>query len=297
MKLIPNPDLKKMTTLRVGGRGLVEVVLTCDKDFDLLPSVIEKEGGIPYTIGKGSNILPDEGIIPVVLIRVDFENKIEFLYENENDIILRAGASVPLARLIRFCMKNGLSGIESFAGIPGTVGGAVAMNAGAFGREIKDVIRRVTLWGERSGFMNFYKESLCFGYRTFSPKVYDEYWCVLNVDFCLKKDFPIRIKDRVRKTYFKKKSSQPILNHTCGCVFKNPSCDVSAGYLLDKCGLKGFRIGDMSFSEKHANFLINLGKGTAKEAWELIDIARERVKTEMDIDLELEVKPLRKNMV
>ncbi len=297
MELIPNPDLKKMTTLRVGGIGLLEVVLTSVKDFDLLPSILEREGGIPYTIGKGSNLLPDEGTIPVVLIRIGFENRIEFLYEQGEYAILRVGAFVPLARLIRFCMRNGLSGIEALAGIPGTMGGAVAMNAGAFGIEIRDVVRRVTLWGENSGFMNFYKENLSFGYRTFSLKVDKEYWCILNVDLCLKKDFPIRIKDRVKKAYLKKKSSQPILNYTCGCVFKNPSRDISAGYLLDKCGLKGFRVGNMSFSEKHANFLINLGKGTAEEAWELINVAKERVKREMDIDLELEVKPLGKNMV
>lgn len=297
MKQISYPDLRKRTTLRIGGKAILEIVVEDIKEFDLLPSILEKKEGVPFIIGKGSNILADDGIVPVVLIRLDMDRVVKVIKEDKERVVLEVNASLPLSTLIRFCIRHGLSGVEGLSGIPGTVGGAVAMNAGSFGVEMKDVVRKVTIWAEDKGLLDLSRDELRFGYREFLPKVDSNFWCVVKAELSLKKDFPLRVKERAREFYLKKKSLQPILTHTCGCVFKNPSSDMPAGYLLEKCGMKGYRIGDMAFSEKHANFLVNLGQGRSEDAWKLIEIARSKVKKLTGVHLEMEVKTIQKEKI
>ncbi len=292
MRLIPYPDFKNMTTLKMGGRGILEVIVERDDEFDFLPFILDREGGIPFVIGKGSNLLVEDGLIPVVLIRIGFGNEIDIVREDTDSVILRVGSSVSFARLLRFCIKNGFCGLEGLMGIPATVGGAIAMNAGSFGYEMKDVVEKVVVWSKNLGFLSIEKENLKFEYRTFLADIVEEFWCVTEVELLLKKDDPHRVKKKAREYYFRKKNTQPILTHTCGCVFKNPSLDLPAGLLLDKIGLKGHRIGDVMFSDLHANFLINLGNGRTKDALELMELAKTRVKENFGIDLELEVELL-----
>ena len=165
------------------------------------------------------------------------------------------------------------------------------MNAGSYGSEIFDVISKVTLWHEDIGIVTYSKDEIEISYRKFMPPMPKGLWCVVSVTMCLKKSSKNLLLKKIKETYNNKKKTQPVTSKTCGCVFKNP-IQYPAGYLLEKSGIKGFSVGDIMFSELHANFLINKGKATPLEAMEIIEIARSKVYENFGINLDLEVKIL-----
>lgn len=287
MREVNAPLLKERTTLRLGGTAQIEFVLESLEDALALPEKLKKIDCAPICIGKGSNLLALDGDLPLALIKVA-DRQIKIIGQKNNQILVRAGAGASLASLSRFCIEHGFGGLEGLAGIPGSVGGAVAMNAGSFGCEVADVLHDVLALtaGElrRHG-----REDLKCGYRHTEFPAGNSETIILDATFALTAQSKNVIFTQSRLNFLEKKSKQPIHAWSAGCAFKNPAGN-SAGKLLEQAGFRGKRYGGMAFSEKHANFLINEGNGTAEAALDFLDQAAQAVKQRFGIVLEKEVK-------
>lgn len=289
LSVSPGPLFSELTTLKLGGKAVAEVRIGAESDLEKLPEALVREGGRPLVFGWGSNILAHDGDIPVTLIRVPDGGKAEVVRETPEFVTVRADAGMRLPRLLVWLAKRGLSGMEGLAGIPGTVGGAVAMNAGSFGNDISQVLTRVLVFSPCCGLRWVVRSDVRMGYRLFEPIVADEYFVVMGVELQLRIQSHDVVKAAMDSAMTKKKASQPVNAASAGCVFRNPEGD-AAGRLLDEAGFRGRKLGGMAFSEVHANFLVNEGGGTAGQALELIEQARATVLDRFGIPLELEVK-------
>ncbi|HWR04256.1 MAG TPA: FAD-binding protein, partial [Humidesulfovibrio sp.] len=205
---------------------------------------------------------------------------------------VRVGAGFGLPRLIGLCQRLGLAGLENLTGIPGRVGGAVAMNAGSYGVETGALLRRIRLWTPEAGLFWRDAKDCTFGYRHFDTGTGSGFSLIWEAEFLLASDAPLAIRQRMEATYAKKKASQPVTARSAGCVFKNPE-GKSAGRLLDEAGMRGKALGGMAFSPVHANFLVNQGGGTAAQALELLEMGKSAVRTGAGVELELEVVVLK----
>lgn len=291
MKIVDRPSFSQRTTLGLGGLGLAELQVGNDRDWDDVLEFVDREGAEPFVLGKGSNILAADGQLPLVLIRVDREEP-RILSQAGDRTVIGVGAGFPLPGLLGWLAGKGLSGLEPLTGIPGSVGGGVAMNAGSYGQTLGEVLQRVQIMTRRQGVTWLDKGDVSLGYRHFAPGLDEGFWLITRVDLELSTERPEKIRSRMRTWYQAKKAAQPVTARTCGCVFKNPSLDLPAGLALDRCGLKGRRAGQVGFSERHANFLVNYGQGRSRDAFELLDLARDKVKARFGVQLELEVVAL-----
>ena len=217
----------------------------------------------------------------------------EVVGEREGKILVRAGAAVPLPRLLRFCAASGLGGLEGLAGIPGSVGGAVAMNAGSFGVETCARVERLTVAME-GRIHEVEAGALRPAYRHLAIMGADgrekSDFLVLDAIFGLTPAPKDGIAKRMRLNFFEKKSKQPVTAWSAGCAFKNPAPGVAAGKLLEEAGFRGRRLGGMAFSPMHANFLVHEGGGSAEAALTLLSQAREAVLRRFGHELEPEVR-------
>ncbi len=241
--------------------------------------------------GKGTNLLvKDEGFDGAIIHLAKGFEKIEI----EREVIIKAGAGLSLAKLVKYAFDNGLAGCEFLAGLPGNLGGAIFMNAGVRNLEcpaefieIKDIILDVEILDLKDReIKTLDKKDIDFKYRSsgLDEKI------ILGARLKLEKDNKVNIQDRISAFNKKRNWLTKIGFPNAGSIFKNPSPDKSAGMLIESCGLKGERIGDAEISEVHANIIVNLGKATANDVLGLIDLARASVKQKFDIDLELELK-------
>ena len=188
--------------------------------------------------------------------------------------------------MVRESIKRNLSGLESLIGVPGTLGGALVMNAGAFGGEISNYLKNVKIMNMKGKIKSYSPNDLNFAYR-FSSFKKNEF--IISAEFTLKKEDPRLIHEKRDSANMGRKSNQPLKFRSAGSVFKNPK-KFAAGYLIDKVGLKGTKIGDAEISKHHANFFINNGKASSSDILNLIKLAKEKVKKEFNINLELEIK-------
>jgi len=275
--------MKRYTSFRIG--GLAEVMVF-PQNADELLRVIEycENQSLPWrVIGKGSNLLVlDQDLEEVVVNLQDGLKNIEQTGEKS----IRAEAGAHLNRLVKFCQDSGLAGLEWAAGIPGTVGGAIRMNAGAEKKGISAVLSAVEFYRWPGGRYNRSKSELKIGYRKFELGPGE---IILAGQFELTKDDPVAIRERLRAFLNKRRATQPVSFPSAGSVFKNPEGNF-AGRLIEELGLKGLRNGDAQVSELHANFIINRGRAKASQVLELIEIIRERVRKEKGINLELEIE-------
>jgi len=288
LELIANPLLSERTTLRLGGPAVVEAVVREEADLDALSTFLTRETLPPFVIGAGSNLLAGDEPLELALVRVADCPGPERVERDGSTLIVRCGAGLRLPGLLGWAQKAGFTGLEGMTGIPGTVGGAVAMNAGSYGVEIGDLITRVRVWSPSGGLAWLDRNQCIFDYRRFSPVKMPGKCLIWEVELALGESDPGTVRQSMRDIYEKKKASQPVAARSAGCVFKNPPDD-SAGKLLDKAGLKGVRLGHMAFSDVHANFLVNLGGGRAADALALMGMGRKRVKEQFGITLEPEV--------
>lgn len=292
LALIHNPLLRERTTLRLGGPALAEALVRSEADLDQLATALPGLGGRPFAIGKGSNLLAADGGHALVLVRPDNAMEPQPIRQADGAVLLRVPAGFGLPRLLGFCQSMGLTGLEPLTGIPGAVGGAVAMNAGSFGLETAGLLARVRLWTPGLGLVWLEASDLAFGYRRFDPGLGERFFLVWEAEFVLAPDSPAAVRQRMESVYAKKKASQPVTARSAGCVFKNPKGE-TAGRLLDQAGMRGKTLGGMAFSAKHANFLVNNGCGTASQALELLALGRAAVKERFGVELETEVVVLK----
>ena len=283
-KLLENEPMSKHTTYGIGGPAMAYI--TPKDRFDLSNILkFSTKNEIPvYFVGTGSNLLvADNGIEGIVLTPAKSLKQLEI---KKNWVVAESG--VMLGKLVKECIKHNLTGLESLIGVPGTLGGALVMNAGAFGGEISNFLESVdimTMSGEINTFSN---SDIDFSYR-FSSFKKDEF--ILLARFKLQTEVPEIINHKKLKASSGRKTNQPLRYRSAGSVFKNHK-DYAAGYLIDNAGLKGTKIGDAEISTHHANFFINHGNASASDISALIRIAREAVLKKFDIELELEIQTL-----
>ena len=276
--------MSKHTSYGIGGPARAYVT---PKNKEDLVSILKfsKDNNIPsYFIGSGSNLLvSDEGIDGIVITLGKSFNKLEI---NKNNVFAETG--VMLGRMVKECAKRNLSGIESLIGVPGTLGGALIMNAGAFGGEISNYLEYVSVITMSGDEKKYQQKDIKFNYRNSS---FSDNEILINANFkFLFSDQKTVSKNKI-KASSGRKSSQPLRFRSAGSVFKNPS-EGAAGYFIDKAGLKGTKSGDAEISNFHANFFVNHGSATAKDVVRLINIARKKVYNEFGVMLELEIKTL-----
>lgn len=276
-----NRSLKDLSTFRIGGEARWFCVV---KQFDELQTVIRScyQYRIPYIIiGKGSNCLfDDRGFDGLVVL-----NKIGFCRFDKNLVSVGAGYSFSLLGVQT--ARKGWAGLEFASGIPGTVGGAIYMNAGANGAETQDVLQSVTYVNERGEIEEFSREKLQFGYRTSSFQ--QKRGAIAAAQFQLNPSSKAR-EDQLSIVAYRQKT-QPYGLPSAGCVFRNPPAQ-SAGALIQQAGLKGLRMGDAEVSLLHANFIVNQGLATSNDVIALAHEVQRQVKEKMGTDLEMEVRKI-----
>lgn len=291
--------LSKLTTIRLGGGPIASVVVEDPAGFDSLPAALERLGGKPVVLGRGSNILANDGELPLVLVELGKSFTCQeptVLRDGDDSAVICAGAATPLPLLVSRLAAMGLDGLTGLAGIPGQLGGAVAMNAGSFGDEIKSCLNSVSLFSPVLGRVVLKARDLDISYRHFRlPQLEgvtgnSRMWFIIDgVEFRCPKAPPALLQARARECIAKKRRTQPMGDASAGCIFKNHEAG-PAGKLLEEAGCKGQSRGGVSFSVLHANFMVNDGTGTAGRAFELIEDARYAVRDHCGANLELEVK-------
>ncbi len=281
-KIDTNVSLKKCTTYRVGGNAKF---IAYPKDVNSLVKLIKylKNKNIKYKIlGNGSNLLFSEKEYDGVLIKLSEFDYLEFIGKTK----LRVGAGFNLIKLSLVTAKKGLTGLEFASGIPGTVGGSVFMNAGAYKSDMGYVVESVKVLTPDERIINLENKEMDFHYRTSFLKKHPEYIClevVIKLQKGKKEAIEALIKDRRERRLI----SQPLEYPSAGSVFRNPEDDF-AGRLIEESGLKGEKHGGAMISSKHANFIVNYKNAKADDIKYLIELAHDKVKENYDIDLKIE---------
>ena len=276
--------LAPYTTFRIGGPAdLLAEPATVEELQQILQ--LQREQAIAcFLMGNGSNLLiRDGGIRGLVIVLADrFSSVIQ-----ESPVRIKAQAGVRLGALARFAWQKGLGGLEFASGIPGTLGGAVTMNAGAYGGEMQQVIESVTAINHEGELLTFNGEEMDFGYR--HSRIMEEDLIVVEATLKLVPKEPHEIKAYMDDLAERRRSKQPIQYPSAGSFFKRPPGHF-AGALIEHAGLKGTRVGDAQVSELHAGFIINLGEATAKDVLQLKEVVQQRVFEQSGILLEPEVR-------
>jgi UDP-N-acetylmuramate dehydrogenase len=274
--------LSRHTTFKIGGPAKFFLEPEDYADLKLSLKAFKKHK-IPFRVlGAGSNILvSDRGVKRAVLhLTSPRFKKIHFDGNH-----LEVGSAVMLSKLINEAAKRGLSGLEYFVGIPGTIGGALVMNAGIKEKNIADLVEYVRVMDYSGRVKSLNKREIRFGYRKSSLAKYIILGAKLKLSRVRKKE----IKNKINKYLNYRKSTQDLSWPSAGCVFRNPK-RYSAGQLLDLCGLKNKYIGDAHISDKHANFIVNRGRARSSDVLKLMNLAKRTVKNKFNINLEPEIR-------
>ncbi len=290
MDLLPDIELKfsepmsKHTSFHIGGPALVMAFPdNAEKLSKILKvsALLDKKCRI---LGAGTNVLAsDEGLDEIVICLKDCLNGIELIDETH----MRAAAGVTMSRAAVFAANHGLGGMEFAHGIPGTVGGGVYMNAGAYGGELSQICQIVTVMTLDGEIKELSNEQMRFSYR--HSRLEDEFAIVTSVVFALEKKNTEQVKAQMQDLLKRRKTSQPLDLPSAGSAFKRPVGGYAAA-LIDEAGLKGYRVGDAAVSEKHAGFVVNLGNATANDVKQVLKDVSDRVFAETSIRLEPEIR-------
>ncbi len=303
-KLRKNVLLKELTTFRVGGKAKYFLEASNKEEIIEVISWAKAKKMPFFVLGGGSNILISDKKYKGIVIQVKSQN-LKVKIESQNSKVIEAEAGVPLGKIVGLALQEGLAGMEWAMGIPGTVGGAIHGNAGAFGSTIGDSIEEVEVLkickgqpskklelssGEGCPLHIFKKEECNFKYRESIFKK-NKNLIILSAKIKLQTGDKQEIENKMKDYFQKKKQTQPLEFFCAGSVFKNPE-KFSAGELIEKVGLKGKRIGGVEISQKHSNFIVNNGRAKARDVKKLIDLVKKKVKKKFDIILEEEIQYL-----
>ena len=281
-KIFTNEPMSKHTSFKIGGPAEIFVKIN---NVEKLKLIIKssKQAEVPITVvGNGSNLLVSDDGIRGIVLKIEFD-KIEI----EESGKLKVGSGVKLAFLAQKCLKEKLKGFEFASGIPGTIGGAIRMNAGAHGSEMKDIVKKITCMTRDGKIQVISNEEAKFEYRNsiFSQNDY----IILEAEIQLRKGNPEEIRSKMDEYATYRKEKQPIEYPSAGSTFKRGN-DFITAKLIDECGLKGYQIGGAQVSEKHAGFIINKGNATAEDVKQLMKYVEEQVYNKFGKKIEAEIE-------
>jgi len=280
-KIEKNINLAPLTTFKIGGPAKYFCQVRTEKELIQAIKWAKKKKTPYFVIGGGSNLLISDKGFKGLVIKLSME-QCQLI---ENKLLL--GSALRLSQAVRFLVKNNLTGLEWAAGIPGTVGGAVRGNAGAFGQEISDcLLKAIVLRGSK--IIELKNKEIRFTYRQSIFKKNKD--IILSVVLKLKKGERRKNEKLIQNNIQRRKKGQPS-QPSAGCIFKNPK-QKNAGALIDQCGLKGKQIRGAKVSEKHANFIINTGQAKARDVKNLIELIKKQVKDKFNIELKEEIEYL-----
>lgn len=279
-----NEPMSKHTSFKIGGIADYYIKVENTEELKML-LYFAKTQDVPYLIvGNGTNLLVRESGIRGLVIKLELNH---YVIEKKDDFAyITVGSGMPLARLAFVALENELSGLECMSGIPGTVGGAVRMNAGAYGREMKDIVVKSRCMTEDGEILELDLQSHKFGYRRsdFENNGLIILETVIKLEYGTKDEIKIKM-DECKNSRIK---NQPLEFPNAGSIFKrNP--DIPVAKLIDDCGLKGYSIGDAEVSTKHSGFIVNKGNATANDVLALINHIKIKVKEKFDKDIKLEI--------
>jgi UDP-N-acetylmuramate dehydrogenase len=281
VELQSNVSMKELTSLGIGGTTDLLRIQRHDAIPELL-NLLDENGVAHRFLGGGSNLLVMDGELPFVVLQLG-QPRPDVVIEGNMAIV---DAAADLGKTVTFCAKQNLGGMEGLIGVPGTVGGALRMNAGAYGMQIGSYVREVTVYRAEERKVEILRgEQISFEYRhtSFAP---DD--MMLAVKLALPSKPYQEILQGIRICNEKRRASQPLGQKSAGCIFKNPP-GASAGRMIDALGLKGLSVGEARVSDRHANFFVNAGDASAADMLGLIADVRERVGKEYGVTLENEV--------
>lgn len=291
LELRRNEPMSAHTTFRVGGPARLFLLPKSPEKAEKAAAVCRAEGEPLFFLGNGSNLLAADGGYEGVVLATGGMDRVE-----RRGNTVTADCGVPLPRLAAWAAEEGLAGLEFASGIPGTVGGAVTMNAGAYGGELAQVVQTVEYLDETGERRRFSGTECGFSYRHSIFSNHPE-WLVLSAELALEPGEKAEIRARMAELNARRREKQPLEYPSAGSTFKRPApkpdgTPVYAAALIDGCGLKGLRVGGAQVSEKHAGFIVNTGGATCADILALMDTVRERVLRERGVELEPEVRLL-----
>ena len=276
--------MAKHTSYRIGGPANAYITPRDKDDLSQILQFANQHGIATYFVGSGSNLLvADEGIDGLVITLGKSLKRLEIA-----GATVFAESGVMLGKMVKECIGRNLSGVESMIGVPGTLGGALVMNAGAFGGEISNYLKHVTVMEMDGQEKQYQPGDISFSYR---HSTFPDDEIVISAEFELIQSDKETVQEKRAVASGGRKATQPLKFRSAGSVFKNPK-EGAAGYYIDQAGLKGTKVGDAEISPIHANFFVNHGKAKASDVVALIRLARETVHDKFGIMLDLEVKPL-----
>ncbi len=282
--ILKNEPMSKHTSFKIGGNADYFVKITnCDKLKKVLN--LAEKNNIPITVvGNGTNLLVREGGIRGIVIKLELNQfKIK---KNVNEVIITVESGMTLSTLSAIALKEEISGLEFLSGIPGTIGGALRMNAGAYGKEMKDIVLKTRYMTYDGKIKTLSLEDHKFEYRN---SIFSRLKGII-IDTTIRgtQGNSTDIKNLMEEYSISRKASQPLDYPSAGSSFKRLG-EVVTAKIIDECGLKGFNIGDAEISTKHAGFIINKGKATSNDVLKLVEEVKRQVKEKCDLDIELEI--------
>ena len=280
-KVLINEKISNYTTYRVGGKVRAIVYPKTKEELCNLVKLLNERGVKYFVLGNGSNVLFSDKLYEGIIIKLDYFNNITF-----DDNIVTVGAGVGLIKLSRESVKRSLSGLEFADGIPGTVGGGIFMNAGAYGEEMAMVVKKVEIVNEKGKIVELTNKQMNFSYRTSYLQKHLNCICIgatLELKNTNQEDLEKFVLDRRQR----RKETQPLNYPSAGSVFRNPE-GMYAGELIEKMGLKGYSVGKAEISTKHANFIINKGNAKASDIKKIIDYIKTKALDKYNIKLRVE---------
>ncbi|MCK5310931.1 MAG: UDP-N-acetylmuramate dehydrogenase [Desulfobacteraceae bacterium] len=283
--LLSDEPMKNHTSIKVGGPADLFAMPETNGEFINLITFSSKNN-IPLTIiGDGTNLLiKDNGIRGLVISTSKLNQEIKTTKIDSNSFKVTAGVGTKLSTLCKYVMKNNFQGFEFAIGIPGTIGGAVIMNAGTPDGSISKFVDSIKIVTNQGEVKTLKKNDLKFSYRKLNNK-----GIIIEVSLFFKKGKSIEIKYLFEKNLNYKKTTQPLSSNSAGCIFKNPGSGYPAGKLIDMAGLKGEKIGDAMISNKHANFIVNLGNAKCEDILQLKELIKKKVLNLYSVELQTEI--------
>lgn len=285
IKYIQDEEMKSHTSFRIGGKADIFIKIQTVEELEKVINIAKNTNTKITIIGNGTNLLVKDSGIRGIVLKLDFKEL--HIEKKENECIVKVGSGFPISMLSQKLYKENIAGFEFAAGIPGTIGGAIRMNSGAHGKEMKDVIFKTTILNEQNEIIELSNEEQCFSYRNsiFSKNKYIIIGATLKLEYGNSDE----IKAKMNEYCTYRKEKQPIEYPNAGSTFKRGT-DFITAKLIDEAGLKGYSIGGAQVSEKHAGFIINKGNATSEDVINLIKHVKKVVKNKFNKEIESEVE-------